>query len=108
MPIKIPNQLPAKQILVNENIFVMNEDRALQQDIRPIRIAILNLMPTKITTETQILRLIGNTALQVEPVLIRMSTHESNNTRDPGDRIEDGPEGHRRRLSQQHRPREGA
>ena len=80
MPIKIPNQLPAKEILESENIFVMDENRALQQDIRPIRIAILNLMPTKITTETQLLRLIGNTALQVEPVLIRMSTHKSKNT----------------------------
>ncbi len=80
MPIKIPNQLPAKEILVKENIFVMDENRALQQDIRPIRIAILNLMPTKIETETQLLRLLGNTALQVEPVLVRMGSHESKNT----------------------------
>ena len=80
MPIKIPNQLPAKEILVNENIFVMDENRALHQDIRPIRIAILNLMPTKVATETQLLRLLGNTALQVEPVLVRISSHESKNT----------------------------
>ena len=80
MPIKIPNQLPAKDILANENIFVMDENRALQQDIRAIRIAILNLMPTKIATEIQLLRLLGNTALQVEPILVRMDSHESKNT----------------------------
>ena len=80
MPIKIPNQLPAKDILISENIFVMDENRALHQDIRPLRIAILNLMPTKITTETQLLRLLGNNALQVEPVLVRMSSHVSKNT----------------------------
>lgn len=80
MPIKIPNQLPAKDILISENIFVMDENRALHQDIRPLRIAILNLMPTKITTETQLLRLLGNNALQVEPVLVRMSSHDSKNT----------------------------
>jgi len=80
MPIKIPNQLPAKEILVKENIFVMDENRALKQDIRAIRIAVLNLMPTKIATEIQLLRLLGNTALQVEPVLVRMDSHESKNT----------------------------
>ena len=80
MPIKIPNQLPAKAVLQNENIFVMDEARALHQDIRPLRIAILNLMPTKIATETQLLRLLGNTAIQVEPVLVRMRTHDSKNT----------------------------
>jgi homoserine O-succinyltransferase len=80
MPIKIPNQLPAKEVLLGENIFVMDENRALHQDIRPLRIAILNLMPTKIATETQLLRLLGNTAIQVEPVLVRMGTHESKNT----------------------------
>jgi homoserine O-succinyltransferase len=80
MPIKIPNQLPAREVLVNENIFVMDESKALRQDIRAIRIAILNLMPTKITTETQLLRLIGNTPLQVEPVFIRTFTHRSKNT----------------------------
>ncbi len=80
MPIKIPNRLPAKAVLQNENIFVMDETRALHQDIRPLRIAILNLMPTKIATETQLLRLLGNTAIQVEPVLVRMSTHDCKNT----------------------------
>lgn len=80
MPIKIPNELPAKEILENENIFVMDEQRAQHQDIRPLRIAILNLMPTKIATETQLLRLLGNTAIQVEPVLVRMRSHDSKNT----------------------------
>jgi homoserine O-succinyltransferase/O-acetyltransferase len=80
MPIKIPNQLPAKDVLESENIFVMDENRAVHQDIRPMRIAILNLMPTKITTETQLLRLLGNNALQVEPVLLRMQSHISKNT----------------------------
>ena len=80
MPIKIPDALPAKEILLSENIFVMDEDRALRQDIRPIRIAVLNLMPTKITTETQVVRLLGNTPLQVEIALMRMDSHESKNT----------------------------
>ena len=80
MPIKIPDQLPARQTLQNENIFVMVEDRAIHQDIRPLKIAILNLMPTKITTETQLLRLLGNTALQVEVTLVRTSTYQSKNT----------------------------
>jgi homoserine O-succinyltransferase/O-acetyltransferase len=80
MPIKIPDSLPAKETLNNENIFVMGEDRALHQDIRPLRIAILNLMPTKIATETQLLRLIGNSPLQVEIALLRTSTHQSKNT----------------------------
>jgi len=80
MPIKIPDQLPAKEILKNENIFIMDEDRAIHQDIRPLRIAILNLMPTKISTETQLLRLLGNTALQVEVTLVRTSTYQSKNT----------------------------
>lgn len=60
MPIKIPDSLPAKEVLSGENIFVMDESQAFHQDIRPLRIAILNLMPTKETTETQLLRLIGN------------------------------------------------
>jgi homoserine O-succinyltransferase len=68
------------EILTNENIFVMGEDRALHQDIRPLHIAILNLMPTKISTETQILRLIGNSALQVEITLLRTASHQSKNT----------------------------
>jgi homoserine O-succinyltransferase/O-acetyltransferase len=80
MPIKIPDNLPAAEILRNENIFVMGEDRAVHQDIRPLKIAILNLMPTKIATETQLLRLLGNTPLQVEISLVRTLTHESKNT----------------------------
>lgn len=80
MPIKIPDYLPAKEVLVNENIFVMDESRAFTQDIRPLRIAILNLMPNKETTETQILRLLGNTPLQVEFVLLHPKTHNSKNT----------------------------
>lgn len=80
MPVIIPESLPAREILAKENIFVMGEQRAVHQDIRPMRIAILNLMPTKIVTETQLLRLIGNSPLQVEITLLRMATHESKNT----------------------------
>lgn len=80
MPIKIPHNLPAKEILNSENIFVMDEERAYHQDIRPIKIVILNLMPTKVVTETQLLRLLGNTPLQTEITLIHPSTHESKNT----------------------------
>jgi len=80
MPIKIPNSLPATETLRSENIFVITETRALTQDIRPLRIAILNLMPTKIATETQLARLLGNSPLQVELELVQMSTHESRNT----------------------------
>ena len=80
MPIKIPNELPAFKTLTDENIFVMTETRATTQDIRPLRIAIVNLMPTKIDTETQLLRLIGNTALQVETELVKMRSHVSKNT----------------------------
>ncbi|MBN2979877.1 MULTISPECIES: homoserine O-acetyltransferase MetA [Cohnella] len=80
MPIKVPDHLPAKEILAGENIFVMDESVAYKQDIRPLRIAILNLMPTKETTETQLLRLIGNTPLQVEVVLLHPKTHTSKNT----------------------------
>ncbi|GIV63868.1 MAG: homoserine O-succinyltransferase [Bellilinea sp.] len=80
MPIKIPNALPAREILASENIFVMDEERAIHQDIRPLRIAILNLMPTKIATETQLLRLLGNTPLQVEIALMRTASHHSKNT----------------------------
>ncbi|KQO01160.1 homoserine O-acetyltransferase MetA [Paenibacillus sp. Leaf72] len=80
MPIKVPDHLPAKEILNSENIFVMDESVAYHQDIRPLRIAILNLMPEKETTETQLLRLIGNTPLQVEVVLLRPKTHTSKNT----------------------------
>ena len=80
MPIKIPDQLPAYETLKNENIFIMDEKRAIHQDIRPLKILLLNLMPTKINTETQFLRLLGNTPLQVEVTLIRTKTHRSKNT----------------------------
>jgi homoserine O-succinyltransferase len=80
MPVKVPDGLPAKEILASENIFVMGQDRALHQDIRPLRIAILNLMPTKIRTETQILRLIGNSALQVDVTFFFPGSHVPKNT----------------------------
>lgn len=80
MSIIIPDQLPAKEILRSENVFVMHEQRALHQDIRPLQIAILNLMPTKIVTETQLLRLLGNTPLQVEVTLVRTNSHTHKNT----------------------------
>lgn len=80
MPIKIPNKIPARHALELENIFVMAESRAKKQDIRPLRIILLNLMPTKVETETQILRLLSNSPLQVEIELLQMATHESKNT----------------------------
>lgn len=80
MPIKIPRSLPAKEILEGENIFVMDEDRAVTQDIRPLKICILNLMPTKIVTETQLLRLLSNTPLQVDITLLNTVSHRSKNT----------------------------
>lgn len=80
MPIRIPNNLPARGILEGENIFVMTESRAESQQIRPLRIGLLNLMPTKITTETQLSRLLGNTPLQVELFLIQVSSHQPKNT----------------------------
>ncbi len=80
MPVKIPDSLPAAEILTNENIFVMKESRAYHQDIRPLRIAIMNLMPTKEATEAQLLRLLGNTALQIEIVLLHPASHDSKNT----------------------------
>jgi homoserine O-succinyltransferase len=80
MPVKIPSTLPARATLENENIFVMGEERASHQDIRPLRVAILNLMPTKIATETQLLRLLSNSALQVEIALVHTATHDSKNT----------------------------
>lgn len=86
MPVKIPSNLPARELLEKENIFVMSELRAAHQDIRPLKIAVLNLMPTKIQTETQILRLLGNTSLQVEITLLHMGTHESRNT--PAEHLE--------------------
>ena len=79
MPIKIPNELPATQTLTDENIFVMTETRAISQDIRPLQILVLNLMPTKIATETQLARLLSNTPLQVELELMHTSTHEAKN-----------------------------
>ena len=80
MPIKIPNLLPATSVLQSENIFVMTETRAMTQDIRPLHIALLNLMPNKIQTETQLARLLGNTPLQIELELIHTKTHRSKNT----------------------------
>ena len=76
MPIKIQSDLPAKKVLESENIFVMTEGRAMTQDIRPLKIAVVNLMPTKSTTETQLLRLLSNTPLQVDISLIRMESHK--------------------------------
>lgn len=80
MPIKIPNQLPATGTLTQENIFVMTETRAMTQDIRPLQILLLNLMPTKVDTETQLARVLGNTPLQIELELIAPSGHVSKNT----------------------------
>lgn len=80
MPINIPNDLPASDILKSENIFVMNEKRATTQDIRPLNIVILNLMPIKTVTETQLLRLLGNSPLQVDITLIYPKSHRSKNT----------------------------
>lgn len=80
MPIKIPNALPAVKTLAAENIFVMTENRAITQDIRPLKILLLNLMPTKIDTETQISRLLGNTPLQIELELIHIKSHTAKNT----------------------------
>ena len=79
MPIRIPDALPATETLESENIFVMTEFRALHQDIRPLRVLILNLMPTKIATETQIMRKLSNTPLQCEVELLRTSSHEAKN-----------------------------
>jgi len=80
MPIKIPDNLPATEILSNENIFIMGERRAYNQDIRPLRIAILNLMPLKSVTETQLLRLLGNSPLQVEIIFLYPDSHTPKNT----------------------------
>lgn len=80
MPINIPNNLPAYSVLNNENIFVMTHSDALHQDIRPLKIAIVNLMPKKIETETQILRLLSNTPIQVDVELIQMASHVAKNT----------------------------
>lgn len=80
MPIKIDNQLPAHKALESENIFVMTESRAGSQDIRPLKILLLNLMPTKIETETQLLRLLSNSPLQVDVELLQVKSHKSKNT----------------------------
>ncbi len=80
MPIKLPKNLPAQEVLAKEGIFVMDEDRAFHQDIRPLRVAILNLMPLKEVTEIQLLRLLGNTPLQVEVTLLHPKNHDSKNT----------------------------
>lgn len=80
MPIRIPNDLPAVKTLEDENIFVMTETRAITQDIRPLKILLLNLMPKKIETETQLSRLLGNSPLQVELELIHTKSHQSKNT----------------------------
>jgi len=80
MPVRIPDNLPAARQLEEENIFVMPKERAFHQDIRELKIAVLNLMPTKIVTETQILRLLSNTPLQTDISFIRMMSHDSKNT----------------------------
>ncbi|WP_318508643.1 homoserine O-acetyltransferase MetA [Bacillus sp. T3] len=80
MPIKLPKRLPARDVLESENIFVMDDDRAMQQDIRPLNILILNLMPEKERTEAQLLRLLGNTSLQVNVTFLKTATHVSKNT----------------------------
>jgi homoserine O-succinyltransferase len=80
MPIKLPPHLPAQEVLAKEGIFVMDEDRAFHQDIRPLKIAILNLMPLKEVTEVQLLRLIGNTPLQIEVTLLHPKNHDTKNT----------------------------
>ena len=80
MPVKIPKDLPARKFLEKENIFVMTNERAQKQEIRPLKVAILNLMPNKIATETQLSRLLGNTPLQVELELIHTSSYHSKNT----------------------------
>ena len=82
MPINVPDQLPAIELLQKENIFIMDESRATQQDIRPLKIIIVNLMPIKITTETDLIRLLSNTPLQIEIDFLRMKGHESKNTPD--------------------------
>ena len=80
MPIKIPKLLPAREILEEENIFIMDEDRAKTQDIRPLNIIILNLMPEKEKTEAQLLRVLGNTPLQVNISFLQTATYQSRNT----------------------------
>ena len=79
MPIKVPNDLPAIDTLTKENVFVMTDTRAMTQDVRPLHILLLNLMPTKIDTETQLARLLGNTPLQIELELLQTATHKAHN-----------------------------
>ena len=80
MPLTLPDRLPAIDLLKEENIFVMGSTRAQQQDIRPLRIAILNLMPLKITTETDLVRILSNSPLQLEIHLMKVKAHTSKNT----------------------------
>ena len=80
MPIKVPNGLPAVGTLSNENIFVMDEFHAIHQDMRPLKIAILNIMPTKEVTETQLLRLLSNSLIQIEVILLATASYKSKNT----------------------------
>ena len=80
MPLRLPNKLPAIDILKKENIFVIDEKRGLSQDIRPLRIAIVNLMPIKVTTETDLIRLLSNTPLQIDITLVKLKSHTSKNT----------------------------
>ena len=80
MPIKVQSDLPAKEILENENIFVMDENRAMHQDIRPLQVCILNLMPVKQDTELQLLRALSNTPLQIDVTFLMLSSHISKNT----------------------------
>ena len=81
MPLKIPDTLPAVDILKKENIFVMDDTRAHTQDIRPLKIVILNLMPLKITTETDLIRLLSNTPLQIDMRLMKLNRHRCKNSR---------------------------
>ena len=80
MPLRLPDKLPAIELLKKENIFVMDHSRATSQDIRPLRIVILNLMPLKITTETDLVRLLSNTPLQMEICFMKLKSHTSKNT----------------------------
>ena len=85
MPIKVPNDLPAIDTLTKENVFVMTDTRAMTQDVRPLHILLLNLMPTKIDTETQLARLLGNTPLQIELELLQTATHKAHNVSQEND-----------------------
>ena len=80
MPLNLPNQIPAIDLLKEENIFVMSSQRAQSQDIRPLKVLILNLMPLKITTETDLIRLLSNTPLQIEIDFLKLKSHTSKNT----------------------------